>query len=219
AEDGKTTLINVPADVINNFQTIANDNTVRQIIENIVKNTGGNLSYDGTNFTYVDNTGKTQTINIDQLVKSHETITTLIDNKNGTYTYTAEDGKTTLINVPADVINNFQTIANDNTVKQIIENIVKNTGGNVSYDGANFTYVDNTGKTQTINIDQLVKSHETITTLIDNKNGTYTYTAEDGKTTLINVPADVINNFQTIANDNTVKQIIENIVKNTGGNV
>ena len=219
AEDGKTTLINVPADVINNFQTIANDNTVKQIIENIVKNTGGNVSYDGANFTYVDNTGKTQTINIDQLVKAHETITTLVDNKNGTYTYTAEDGKTTLINVPTDVINNFQTIANDNTVKQIIENIVKNTGGNVSYDGANFTYVDNTGKTQTINIDQLVKAHETITTLVDNKNGTYTYTAEDGKTTLINVPADVINNFQTIANDNTVKQIIENIVKNTGGNV
>ena len=219
SESGKTTTINVPADVVNNFQSIVNDNSVRTILESIFKNTGGNVFYDGANFTYVDNNGVKQTINIAQIVKANETVTTLIDNKNGTYTYTAEDGKTTLINVPADVVNNFQTIANDNTVRTIIENIVKNTGGNVFYDGANFTYVDNNGVKQTINIAQIVKANETVTTLIDNKNGTYTYTAEDGKTTLINVLADVVNNFQTIANDNTVRTIIENIVKNTGGNV
>ncbi|WP_316806790.1 hypothetical protein [Pedobacter agri] len=219
SENGNKTIINVPADVINNFQAIANDNSVRTILENILKSTGGNVSYDGTNFTYIDNAGVKQTINISQLVKANETITTLIDNKNGTYTYTAEDGKQTIINVPANVISNFQTIANDNSVRTIIENIVKNTGGNVFYDGANFTYVDNNGVKQTINISQLVKANETITTLIDNKNGTYTYTAEDGKQTIINVPANVISNFQTIANDNSVRTIIENIVKNTGGNV
>ncbi|AZI27375.1 hypothetical protein EA772_19280 [Pedobacter sp. G11] len=219
AEDGKQTIINVPANVISNFQTIANDNSVKTIIENIVRNTGGNVFYDGANFTYVDNNGVKQIINISQLVKANETVTTLIDNKNGTYTYTAEDGKQTIINVPANVISNFQSIANDNSVRTIIENIVRNTGGNVFYDGANFTYVDNNGVKQVINISQLVKANETVTTLIDNKNGTYTYTAEDGKQTIINVPADVISNFQNIANDNSVRTIIENIVKNTGGNV
>ncbi|WP_316849305.1 beta strand repeat-containing protein [Pedobacter agri] len=219
AEDGKQTIINVPANVISNFQTIANDNSVKTIIENIVRNTGGNVFYDGANFTYVDNNGVKQVINISQLVKANETVTTLIDNKNGTYTYTAEDGKQTIINVPANVISNFQSIANDNSVRTIIENIVRNTGGNVFYDGANFTYVDNNGVKQVINISQLVKANETVTTLIDNKNGTYTYTAEDGKQTIINVPADVISNFQNIANDNSVRTIIENIVKNTGGNV
>ena len=219
AEDGKQTIINVPANVISNFQSIANDNSVRTIIENIVRNTGGNVFYDGANFTYVDNNGVKQVINISQLVKANETVTTLIDNKNGTYTYTAEDGKQTIINVPANVISNFQSIANDNSVRTIIENIVRNTGGNVFYDGANFTYVDNNGVKQVINISQLVKANETVTTLIDNKNGTYTYTAEDGKQTIINVPADVISNFQNIANDNSVRTIIENIVKNTGGNV
>ena len=219
SENGNKTIINVPADVINNFQAIANDNSVRTILESIFKSTGGNVSYDGTNFTYIDNAGVKQTINISQLVKANETVTTLIDNKNGTYTYTAEDGKQTIINVPANVISNFQSIANDNSVRTIIENIVRNTGGNVFYDGANFTYVDNNGVKQVINISQLVKANETVTTLIDNKNGTYTYTAEDGKQTIINVPADVISNFQNIANDNSVRTIIENIVKNTGGNV
>ncbi|MET0573077.1 MAG: hypothetical protein ABWZ79_16765, partial [Pedobacter agri] len=205
SENGNKTIINVPADVINNFQAIANDNSVRTILESIFKSTGGNVSYDGTNFTYIDNAGFKQTINISQLVKANETVTTLIDNKNGTYTYTAEDGKQTIINVPANVISNFQTIANDNSVKTIIENIVRNTGGNVFYDGANFTYVDNNGVKQVINISQLVKANETVTTLIDNKNGTYTYTAEDGKQTIIKVPANVISNFQSIANDNSVR--------------
>ncbi|KQN36371.1 hypothetical protein ASE92_09675 [Pedobacter sp. Leaf41] len=181
SESGKTTTINVPADVINNFQSIVNDNSVRTILESIFKNNGGNVFYDGANFTYVDNNGVKQTINIAQIVKANETITTLIDNKNGTYTYTAEDGKTTLINIPANVVNNFQTIANDNTVRTIIENIVKNTGGNVFYDGANFTFIDNSGVKQTINIAQIVKANETLTVLAyDKVTNKLSYTDEKG---------------------------------------
>ncbi|RZK15766.1 MAG: hypothetical protein EOO86_15935, partial [Pedobacter sp.] len=175
-----------------------------------------NISYNPVTYTitFVDPASNLPVaIDLKDVVKKNETLTFLVKQENGTYLYTSENGNKTTINVPADVINNFQAIANDNSVRTILENIFKSNGGNVSYDGANFTYVDNSGVKQTINISQLIKANETITTLIDNKNGTYTYTAEDGKQTIINVPANVISNFQTIANDNSVRTIIENIVK------
>lgn len=200
AEDGKITTINVPADVINQFEQIANNTTVRQIIQSIVTKTGGNVYYDGKTFTYIDKNGVTQTINIAQIVKENETVTTLVNNNNGTYTYTAEDGKTTVINVPAEVINNFQSIANDNSVKQIIENIVKNTAGNVFYDGANFTYIDVNGVKQIINIAQLVQANETVTTLVKNADGTYTYTNEKNEKVNIDVVGDAVNNIVNLGN-------------------
>ncbi|MGJ1478011.1 beta strand repeat-containing protein, partial [Sphingobacterium spiritivorum] len=46
--------------------------------------------YDGSNFTYLDDNGTTQTINISNIVKANETVTTLVKNANGTYTYKNE---------------------------------------------------------------------------------------------------------------------------------
>ncbi|QPH40145.1 beta strand repeat-containing protein [Pedobacter endophyticus] len=226
AEDGKITTINVPADVINQFEQIANNTTVRQIIQSIVTKTGGNVYYDGKTFTYIDKNGVTQTINIAQIVKDNETITTLVNNNNGTYTYTAENGKTTVINVPAEVINNFQSIANDNSVKQIIENIVKNTAGNVFYDGANFTYIDVNGVKQIINIAQLVQANETVTTLVKNTDGTYTYTNEKNEKVNIDVIGDAVNNIVNLGNlyttiknlfnkSETVTSLVYNATDNT----
>ncbi|MGY5255631.1 hypothetical protein, partial [Sphingobacterium spiritivorum] len=86
--------------------------------------------------------GTTQTINISNIVKANETVTTLVNNGNGTYTYTSENGTTTTINVPADVINNFNNILGDTNVTNAITNLIKNVGGNVYYDGSNFTYLD-----------------------------------------------------------------------------
>ncbi|MGJ1448008.1 beta strand repeat-containing protein, partial [Sphingobacterium spiritivorum] len=57
-------------------------------------------------------------------------------------------------------------------------NLIKNVGGNVYYDGSNFTYLDENGTTQTINISNIVKANETVTTLVKNANGTYTYKNE-----------------------------------------
>ncbi|MGJ1391826.1 beta strand repeat-containing protein, partial [Sphingobacterium spiritivorum] len=134
--------------------------------------------YDGSNFTYLDENGTTQTINISNIVKANETVTTLVNNGNGTYTYTSENGTTTTINVPADVINNFNNILGDTNVTNAITNLIKNVGGNVYYDGSNFTYLDENGTTQTINISNIVKANETVTTLVKNANGTYTYKNE-----------------------------------------
>ncbi|MBS7256805.1 hypothetical protein KHA98_22770, partial [Flavobacterium branchiicola] len=206
-----------------NFSTIANNTEVKQIIENIVNNTAGNVSYDGTKneFSYTDATGASKVINISDLVKLSETVTTLSNNNDGSYTYTNEKGTEVKINVVGDVTSNFSTIANNTEVKQIIENIVNNTAGNVSYDAANkeFTYLDQSGATQVININDMVKNNETVTTLSNNNDGSYTYTNEAGTEVKINVVGDVTSNFSTIANNIEVKQIIENIVNNTAGNV
>ncbi|RWU03689.1 hypothetical protein, partial [Pedobacter chitinilyticus] len=178
---GPGTVINVVGDVQNNFQDIVNNTEVKNIFETIVKNTGGNVSYNATtnSFTYVDGTGTSQTINITDMVKGNETVTKVVaevvNGKNtGKYTYYNEKdidkdgnitGPGTVINVVGDVQNNFQDIVNNTEVKNIFETIVKNTGGNVSYDATNknFTYVDGNGVTQTINITDMVKGNETVT--------------------------------------------------------
>ncbi len=106
-------------------------------------------------------------IDISNLVKNNETVTTLTNNNDGTYTYTNEKGATVLINVVGDVTSNFTAIAGNDQVKQIIENIVKNTGGNVSYNGTTnqFSYIDGTGASKVIDISNLVKQNETVTSL------------------------------------------------------
>ncbi|MBS7256807.1 hypothetical protein KHA98_22815, partial [Flavobacterium branchiicola] len=105
-------------------------------------------------FSYTDATGASKVINISDLVKLSETVTTLSNNNDGSYTYTNEAGTEVKINVVGDVTSNFSTIANNTEVKQIIENIVNNTAGNVSYDGTKneFSYTDATGASKVINI-------------------------------------------------------------------
>src|SRR5690606_27008261 len=59
--------------------------------------------------------------------------------------------------------------------------------GNVSYDGDTFTYIDENGTSQTINFEELVQANETVTTLVNNGDGTYTYTNEAGDTVTIDL--------------------------------
>lgn len=106
-------------------------------------------------------------------------VTTLVDNKDGTYTYTSEDGTQTVIDIPSDVINQFETILNDQSVRTAITNLVKQSGGNVYYDGDKFTYITEEGVIETITIRDIVKANETITTMVRNGDGTYTYTNEE----------------------------------------
>ncbi|WP_289034939.1 hypothetical protein, partial [uncultured Flavobacterium sp.] len=215
-EAGTQVTIDVPADVVSNFNDIiTNTSVLNQLITNLTNTSvGGNVYYDGTSFTYVDNTGTSHTINIQDIVRGNETVTTLVNNNDGTYTYTNEAGTQVTIDVPADVVSNFNDIiTNTSVLNQLITNLTNTSvGGNVYYDGTSFTYVDNTGTSHTINIQDIVRGNETVTTLVDNNNGTYTYTSEDGTVTTIDVPADVIQNFQDIMNDNSVSTIVKNII-------
>ena len=176
--------------------------------------------------------GELEWATIESIVRGSETVTTLTDNNDGTYTYTSENGTVTTINVPASVINNFEEIINNTEVlNQLIENLTNTkVGGNVYYDGNTFTYVDATGTTQVINFEDLVQANETVTTLVNNNNGTYTYTSENGTVTVIDIPSAVVENFETIVNEgpitvngntfNTVEEYIQHIANtsvNLGG--
>ena len=159
--------------------------------------------------------------------------TTLVPGTDGTYVFTNEAGDTVTIDIPADVINNFEEIINNGDVlNEIIEQLGDTVvGGNVSYDGDNFTYVDENGDVQTITFEDLVQANETKTILRNNNDGTYTYFNEEAidengapieaNGVTIDVPADVINNFEEIINGGDVlNEIIEQLGDTVvGGNV
>src|SRR5690606_30995848 len=138
---------------------------------------------------------------IQHLVETNETVTTLVDNEDGTYTYTSEDRTKTTVVAPASVINQFEEIVN---------------GGPVTIDGDTYNTIEEY-------IQHLVETNETVTTLVDNEDGTYTYTSEDGTKTTVDVPASVINQFEEIVNGgpvtidgdtyNTIEEYIQHLVE------
>ncbi|SFN18428.1 hypothetical protein SAMN05421741_1023 [Paenimyroides ummariense] len=245
SEDGTVTVVDVPQSVVNQFENIVNSGpvtingntytTIEQYIEDIVKqnetvttlvnNNNGTYTYtseDGTvtvvdvpadivnQFNDIVNSGPVvvngSTYNtieeyIENIVKQNETVTTLVNNNNGTYTYTSEDGTVTVVDVPQSVVNQFENIVNS---------------GPVTINGNTYTTIEQY-------IEDIVKQNETVTTLVNNNNGTYTYTSEDGTVTVVDVPADIVNQFNDIVNSgpvvvngntyNTIEEYIENIVK------
>ncbi|TDQ72301.1 hypothetical protein, partial [Sphingobacterium yanglingense] len=148
------------------------------------------ISYNPTTYeiSFVDATGTPVTIDFKEVVKKNETITTLVSLGEGQYKYTSENGTVTVVNVPADVIKNFETIVKEENVKNEIINLIKNIGGNVYYDGAKFTYVTNTGETKEITIKEIVQANETLTVLSYNQvTNALTYKDEKGKEEIINL--------------------------------
>ncbi|WP_299363527.1 hypothetical protein [Winogradskyella sp.] len=131
-----------------------------------------------------------------------ETLTTLVDNGNGTITYTDEDGVDTVIDITAmidahetlttlvdngdgtmtytdeDGVATVIDIANLETLTSLVDN------GN-----STMTYTDEDGVATIIDIAAMIATNETLTTLVDNGNGTITYTDEDGVDTVIDITA------------------------------
>ncbi|MCY4780550.1 hypothetical protein ORI89_12885, partial [Sphingobacterium sp. UT-1RO-CII-1] len=247
SEDGTQTVIDIPADVINQFETILNDQSVRNAITNLVKQTGGNVYYDGNTFTYITETGTIETITIRDIVQANETVTTLVNNGDGTYTYTNEKGDAVTIDVPADVVNNFQDIITNTTVlDQLVQNLTNTTvGGNVSYDGDKFTYVDNNNVVQNITFKDIVQGNESETVIItiDGKQyyvseaylaanegivpSTVDPTALPAGIYAIDVVGGVVNNFEEIVQNGpievdgrtfpTINDYITYLTESTGG--
>ncbi|WP_210355777.1 hypothetical protein [Sphingobacterium tabacisoli] len=148
------------------------------------------ISYNPTTYeiSFIDETGAPVTIDFKAVVKKNETVTTLVAVGKGVYEYTSENGTKTIINVPADVINNFETIVKEENVKNEIVNLIKNIGGNVYYDGNKFTYVTTTGEVKEITIKEIVAANETLTVLSYNQvTNALTYKDEKGKEEIINL--------------------------------
>ncbi|MDY0990501.1 hypothetical protein SOM12_23955, partial [Flavobacterium sp. CFBP9031] len=195
----------------------------RIVISSEVASNPGTVIFNPINqqFTYIDSSGNSQVIDISAIVKANETVTSLVNNGAGSYTYTNEAGTAVNIDIVGDVTTNFSTIVNNPAVTNIIQDIVNKTEGNVTFDSTTnqFSYVDASGNTQIIDISAIVKANETVTTLVNNGAGSYTYTNEAGTAVNIDIVGDVTTNFSTIVNNPAVTNIIQDIVNKTEGNV
>ncbi|MBJ2126739.1 hypothetical protein JC605_20710, partial [Flavobacterium sp. IB48] len=200
-----------------------NEKWNRIVVSGEIPATTGTVIYNSTTnqFSYMDNAGNLKVIDMEEIVKTNQTVTRIINNGSGSYTYKNEAGDEVTINVINDVADNFQTIVNNGDVKRIIENIVNKTEGNISYNAetTEFTYTDKNGDTQIVDMKEIVKANETVTEIANNGSGSYTYKNEAGDEVTIDVINDVADNFQTIVNNGDVKRIIENIVNKTEGNI
>src|SRR5690606_28063903 len=153
-------IVDVPASVINQFEEIVN---------------GGPVTIDGDTYNTIEEY-------IQHLVETNETVNTLVNNNDGTYTYTSRGATVTVVDVPASVINQFEEIVN---------------GGPVTIDGDTYNTIEEY-------IQHFVETNETVSTLVNNRESTYTYTSEDGTITVVDVPASVINQFEEIVNGGPV---------------
>ena len=116
---------------------------------------------------------------IDIIAAGTETVTTLIDNGDGTYNYTSENGTVTVVrNVVTSLANNgdgtYTYTSEDGTttvVRDIVTTLVSNGGGSYTYTSEDGTVT---------NLQLIGGGTETTTSLTDNGDGTFTYTNEAG---------------------------------------
>src|SRR5690554_2334215 len=208
-EAGDTVTIDATDNVISNFENIVNNTNVLNELIEVLGDTyvGGNVYYDGTQFTYIDQAGDTHIVNIQDIVQANETVTSIVKNRDGTYTYTNEAGDTVTIDATDNVISNFENIVNNTNVLNELIEVLGDTyvSRNVYYDGTQFTYIDQAGDTNTINLQEIITNEgvnnivnqgdiydeiinileQESDVLIDNNDGTYTHTAVDGSVVTI----------------------------------
>ncbi|MEM0572366.1 hypothetical protein, partial [Aequorivita flava] len=99
-------------------------------------------------------------IDLETVIDNFETLTTIVDNGNGTFTYTDEDNVTTTID-----ISNLETLTS----------IALNT------DNTHIDYIDEDGATTQLDLTDIVKNLESLTVLAYNDStNTLTYTDETG---------------------------------------
>ncbi|MGS2764706.1 hypothetical protein ACVBDU_20750, partial [Sinomicrobium sp. M5D2P9] len=154
-------------------------------------------------FTYIDENGNTQVVNIEEIVQANETLTPLINNSDGTYTYTDEEGTETIVDIPAGVVENIQNegdIYNEiiNTITANSDALVDNGDGTFTHTAADGTVVTFDGNT---------------TTVTDNGDGTYTITNADGTSVTVDVVGDVVENIQN--EGDIYNEIINTITANS----
>ena len=129
------------------------------------------------------------------MVTANETVTTLVDNGDGTYTYTSEDGTVTTVDVPADIVNQFEDIVNSgpvtvngntyNSIEEYLEYMVTANSSDdqqLSFDsGTNILTLEDGG---TVDLSGLVNTDDQQITdfSLDGTTNVLTLTLEDGGT-------------------------------------
>src|SRR5699024_8982065 len=166
-----------------------------------------------------DDNGNVVWATIEDIVQANETITDITDNGDGTYTYNNEAGDAFIIDVPASVVENFETIVNDgpvtingdtfNTVEEYLTHLANES---VAREGSEFITVagsgtdsdpyvvsieegddntmlitDDNGNVVWATIEDTLQDNDTVT-FVEDEDGIYTYTNEEGDTFEINIP-------------------------------
>jgi len=115
-----------------------------------------NFNYDTTTneLSLALSNGNVLTVDLTPLRDSFtETLTTIIENTNGTFSYVDENGNTTVVDV-----SNLETLT---TIA-------------LNADDTNIDYVDEDGNTTQLDLTAIVANLEALTTIVDKGNGTFT---------------------------------------------
>ena len=106
-------------------------------------------------------------------------LTYLRNNLDGTYTYISENNTETEINVVQDVKNQFQQIIGDTNVKNILDRVIKNTSNIVHFNGYSFSYIDDNGEENVIDLQEIIRFLQNDFSLV---NGNHTTVNQDSST-------------------------------------
>src|SRR5690606_23668461 len=135
----------------------------------------GAVTFDGVAFSYVDGDGNPQVLTLSALVQANETVTTLIGNGDGTYSYTSEDGTVATFDANTSTV----TDNGDGTYT-----ITGDDGTAVTIDVAGDVLTELQDNTSDVHNEVLSLINNQIAAgsdaLVDNGDGTFTHTAEDG---------------------------------------
>ncbi len=237
-ENGFTTLVNVVQDMYDYGDTLLSNATFMDSLSNTIMNNNtfiNNISSDTTfansliqnqfftqNLANDSNFIANLTVNqqfidsINQLILDGETVTTIVDNNNGTYTYTNEDAVTSLVNVVQDIYDFGDTLLSNSTFMNNLSNTITNNTTFITNLGSDSTFISNLTVNQQFvdSINQLILDGETVTTLVENNNGTYTYTNEDAVTSLINVVQYIYDFGDTLLSNTTFMNNLSNTITN-----
>src|SRR5690554_4274975 len=115
-------------------------------------------------------------------LKFIETLTTMVANSNGTFTYTDESGSPTIVD-----IKDLETL----------------TSLALNADSTNLDYTDEAGTTIKVDLTSAVRNLETLTTMVANADGTFTYTDESGSPTEVDIKDLKTMTNLTLNTDNT----------------
>ena len=216
SEDGTQTLIDIPAkvleDILNEGEiylkiiNLIGDAETMTILEDHGNGTytyyneteidaDGLIIGSGTNINVVDdvvmsilNEGEIY----DQIINLIDIQTDVfIDNGDGTFTHTSVDGQTLVFDANTTTFTNNNdgtyTFTNDNGDSMTINAMETLTFLALNADGKTLEYTDENGYVTTIDFEVIVQNLETITTIIDNNDGTFTYTDEIGGETILDL--------------------------------
>jgi|SRR5690625_945902 len=137
-----------------------------------------------------------------------ETITTLINNQNGTYTYTNEIGDVTLVDIPNAVIEDLQSEGDIyHEIEALFDAVETLTFLHLQANGTTLAYIDELNDVHLIDLLQIIRDNEQTTSLQDGLHTTISQSVSDFHTIYqVDVPVAVGADSVTSASYGVVKE-------------